>query len=306
MTGFGDSPSGILPASFPGSEFEKPAMSPAERYHADDFGDTPSLSASIAKLLVTASPAHAFAAHPKLNPDYVREEKDRFDLGTCAHSLILEGVERVHIVHAENWTTKAAKSERDQARQAGQVPLLAKDWDRVRAMVAAADRQINGYTLDPRPFTGGKPEVPLTWEMNGVKCRALIDWLHDGGIAVSDYKSTAASAHPLAWPKTALGMSADVQIAMHSAGVEACFGVAPVWMYVVQETYPPYALSVITPDAAWLAVGRDKLEHALRIWRRCLETGDWPGYPPELARVEYPGWAEVAWLARSYEEQDAA
>ena len=44
-------------------------------YHADP-ADAPSLSASIAKILIAETPLHAWTAHPKLNPNFVREEKD--------------------------------------------------------------------------------------------------------------------------------------------------------------------------------------------------------------------------------------
>lgn len=271
---------------------------PAADYHADLVADVPTLSASIAKILCTASPAHAFAAHPKLNPDFERKVSDSFDLGTCAHSLLLEGVENVHIVEKDNWSTKDAKEEREEARANGRVPLLRKDWERVCRMTVAADRQLDALHLNPRPFTNGKPEVTLVWEMEGVACRALIDWLHEDAGTVCDYKTTSASAHPAAWPKTALGIGADIQIAMHSAGVEQCFGQKPEWRYIVQETYPPYALSVIAPDKDWLEIGQDKLDYALRTWKQCMETGVWAGYPQEVAYAELPGWAMTQWMER--------
>lgn len=277
----------------------------ADAYHQDDLADVPTLSSSIAKLLVTASPAHARASHPRLNPNFERKTEDKFDLGTSAHSLLLEGVENVHIVHADNWTTNAAKEERKEARSYGRIPLLAKDWARVREMIGVAETALDAVNLAPRPFTAGKPEVALTWDMDGVQCRALIDWLHDGNTAVADYKTTSASAHPAAWPKTAYGIGADLQVAMHSAAVEAVFGQRPAWVYVVQETYPPYALSVIEPDASWHAIGMEKLARALEIWKRCLATDVWPAYPSEVARVAIPGWAEAKWFEHLDAEEAA-
>ena len=47
-------------------------------------------------------------------------------------------------------------------------------------MIEAANQQLDAFGLTPRPFTDGQPEVPLVWDLDGVKCRALIDWLHDG------------------------------------------------------------------------------------------------------------------------------
>src|SRR5690242_20841585 len=105
---------------------------PAEQYHADDIADRPSLSASIAHLLVNQTPWHAWAAHPKLNPHYERVERDIFDLGNVAHQLILEGdAERVAVIDCSDWRTKDAREQRDEARAEGKVPLLRKDWERV-------------------------------------------------------------------------------------------------------------------------------------------------------------------------------
>ena len=268
----------------------------ASEYHQDLVADVPTLSSSIAKILCSASPAHARAAHPKLNPDFERQDETKFDIGTVCHALLLEGIDKAQIVYADSWRTKDAQEARDLARAHGFVPLLQKDWDRVRAMIEAANRQLDAFDLDPRPFTAGQPEVPLVWDLDGVKCRSLIDWLHDGATAVADYKTTSASAHPAAWPKTAMGIGAEVQVAMHTAGVEAVYGVRPSWRYIVQETYPPYALSVIEPDESWLTIGQAKLTHALEIWKRCLATNDWPAYPAEVARVAMPGWAESRWF----------
>lgn len=265
-------------------------------YHADDTGDTPTLSASIAQLLITRSPAHAKAAHPKLNPDYERETESKWDIGTAAHSLLLEGIENVHIVQADNWRTKAAQEERDEARANGRVPLLANQWDRVRRMVDAANRQLDNQHLNPRPFTDGTPEVCIAFDIDGVKCRALVDWVHTGGVAVADYKTTSAIAHPAAWGKTALAIGADIQVVMHSLAVEAAYGSVPEWVYVVQETYEPFALSVLRPAPSFVALGTDKVRAAVKVWRDCLTTNRWPGYPMGVSPLEPPPWAISQWL----------
>jgi hypothetical protein len=277
----------------------------SEQYHADDTGDTPTLSASIATILTTKSPAHAYAAHPRLNPGYERKDEQKFALGTVAHALLLEGLDIAEVCHFDDWRSNAAKEARDLARAHGRIPILAKHWRDVQEMVNAAGRQLAEFDLDPVPFTDGTSEVCLTWEMEGVKCRALLDWVHTGGHHVSDYKSTSASAHPLAWAKTALSIGADVQVAMHSMGVEAVYGVVPAWRYVVQETYAPYALSVVEPDAQMVALGSDKVRAALKLWRECVASGVWPAYPATVTRISPPGWAAAQWLERDEAEEVA-
>jgi hypothetical protein len=67
---------------------------------------------------------------------------------------------------------------------------------------------------------------------------------------------------------------------------------------VVQETYPPYALSVVEPDGQWLALGRDKMRAALAVWKDCLAGDCWPAYPTTVTRISPPGWALTAWVER--------
>lgn len=270
----------------------------ADTYHADQVADQPSLSASLANILCTASPRHAWAAHPRLNPDFTREEEDKFSIGTCAHALLLQGDDIAVVCDYPDWRKKEAQAERDAARAAGHVPLLIGQWDRVRAMVAAAREQLDAYADDPPLFKDGKPEQTIVWDEDGITCRARFDWLRDDHRAIDDYKSTAASADHVRWVKTMYGIGGDVQVAFYLRGAEKVLGVRPEWRYIVQETYPPYALKVHTLAASALEVGSDKVEKAIGIWRRCIKTGVWPGYEAKIERLEIPPYEEVRWLER--------
>jgi hypothetical protein len=281
----------------------------AADYHADKVADAPSLSASVANILLNCSPLHAWHAHPRLNPDFVREDEDRFSVGTVAHALFLQGEDVAVVVDAADWRTKAAKEERDAARAAGQVPLLAHQWDAVRTMVDAIRVQVDRFPISPPLFTNGKPERTLVWEEpSGVVGRARADWLHLDGSAIDDLKTTGASASPEAWSRTMLGFGADVQQAWYQRGARALMlGDTPEFRFVAVETRPPHALTVfsLAPDA--LAAANAKVEYALMTWRQCLASGDWPGYPRRVCYIQSPAWAENQWAEREYrDEREAA
>jgi hypothetical protein len=270
----------------------------SDEYHADKVAEEPALSASIANVLITQSPAHAWANHPKLNPFFTRKAEDKFDLGTAVHAVLLEGRDRVAVIDRDDWRTNAAKQERQEAREAGLIPLLSGQWESVQPMFDAVRAQLAEHEAQPTPFTAGKPEQTLIWEEHGVTLKARLDWLHDDLSAIDDFKSTRASAHPQAWQKTLFGMGADVQAAFYLRGVRAVLDAEPAWRWVVVECEPPFALSVVTlaPDA--LAIAEDKVNHAIRLWRACIETGKWPGYPRQVATVDALPWAEAQWLER--------
>lgn len=264
-------------------------------YHADP-AEAPSLSSSIAHLLTSQSPAHAWTAHPRLNPDYAREDKGHYDVGTAAHALFLEGDENVVVVDADSWRTNAAKEAREEARANGKVALLIDTLASVQAMVNAIHRQLEAHGASPPMFEDGKPEQTVIWEESGVMCRARLDWLRDDFTAIDDLKSTSRSANPRSWSRTIFGMGYDVQAAFYARGVEKLTGVAPEFRLCVVETSPPYALSVIGLSPAAMTIGRKKVDVALELWRKCLAADEWPGYDTRIAYAELPPWEESQWL----------
>lgn len=278
---------------------------PAYGYHADLTGDErPSLSASVIHELVSKSPAHARAKHPRLNPAAEVEVKHEWDIGTVAHQLLLEGDSVVEIVEADDWRTKAAREQRDLARQHGRVPLLAKDWQEVQRMTSALREQIDRLGLAPGLFQDGAAEQTLVWEEHGVLCRARLDWLRDDRLAIDDYK-TAASASPEKWSrKSVFDHGHDIQAVLYQRAVRAVFGVDPQFRFVVVEKTPPYALAVyqLAPDTVELA--NRKIDWALNEWRRCLAADEWPAYPRRVCWVTLEPWHEPRWLDR--EARDAA
>lgn len=275
-------------------------------YHSDTVADTPTLSASIAKTIVTYSPKHAWTAHPKLNPNYSRDEELKFDIGRAAHALFLEGDANVEVFTYDNWTTKAAKESRAEARAHGKTPMLGKDWDRVQELVFALEAGLNALTIDPPLFAEGKPEQTLVWEDSGVTCRARLDWLRDDYTTIDDLK-TSHNANPANWTRrTLFDIGADLQTAFYRRGVKAITGVDPLFRFVVVETKPPYELSVVSLDPATLALAEAKVDKALELWKTCLATDSWPGYPREVCYAGLPSWQESAWLEREARDEERA
>lgn len=283
-------------------------------YHADDIpggiGIGPFLSKSVIHKLLTRSPKHAWASHPKLNPDFVPEVDHKYDLGTAAHALLVEGrSDVVVVIDAKNWQTNAAKAERDEATAAGKVAVLAGKWDQVQRMVDAAWNQLHEF--DPVPFLGGKSEQTIVYqERNGVWVKVRIDYLHNSLHLIDDYKTTQASAAPEAWGGTMYGFMGDIQAALYTRALETVAlpsgtrVMRPEFRFITQELEDPYALSVfeLAPDA--LTIADAKIDHALDVWKACLQTGKWPSYPKRVCYIQAPPWAEAQWFDR--EARDGA
>jgi hypothetical protein len=280
----------------------------AADYHADRTGGAPSLSSSIANLLINRSPLHAWTAHPRLNPNHVPVDDSKYDVGTVAHSMLLEGTASVDVCDYPDWRTKDAREARDASRANGRTPLLAHQFEEVLGMCNAVADQLKAFDIDPVPLTGGKPEQTMVWQdaPTGAWCRARIDWLHDDLSAIDDLKTTTRSAHPEAFAKNLYSYGCDVQAAFYLRGLKALHvdadrntyldGVD--WRWIVVETSPPYGLSVVEPGPAVLELADAKVDAALKLWAECLERNVWPGYPTKVATAELPAWEEARWLAR--------
>lgn len=267
------------------------------RYHADPCAE-PSLSNSVAQLLIDSSPLHAWTAHPRLNPKHVRKTAAKLlDFGSACHRLVLgEGAEIVE-VRADAFRTKEAKAARDEAYLLDQIPLLSKDLDRARALAEAAHFQL-GNTLD-----GFSAEVVVAAHGPGGWERIMLDGLSPNGLTLVDYKTTeaGAGASASAFAKTAGNMGYDFQEAfyrkVYTNALPALQGRIE-FLFIVQEARPPFALSVLRISEPDVHVAERKVDAAREAWGKCRALNQWPGYPRGVQIVNLPQWSSREWLER--------
>lgn len=276
---------------------------PMRAYHRDQIGEVPTFSRSIAKLLISRSPRHAWHAHPRLNPAWEPDDETKFDLGKAAHTLLLGSEERFEVIDAADWRTKAAKEAREAALLAGLLPILAPHWPQVQTMVRAVRAQLDRHQEAAGAFTEGKPEQTLVWQEQGIWCRARLDWMPARGAIFDDFKTTGNAA-PDAWgDRVFFETGGDVQAALYRRAIRALgLHSAPVFRFVVAEVEPPFCVCVVQPTPAALDMADRKVDRALALWRWCLEQKAWPGYPARTCHVDPPAWHENRFLQA--EERD--
>ena len=274
---------------------------------ADYFADPcpqPALSASIAGIIWHSSPLHGWYAHPKLNPDYQPFESATFDLGSAAHAIVLEqDRSKLAIIHADDWRTKAAKEERDVARDAGKIPVLARQAADIYTMADAAIEAVKDSELDGI-FQDGKPEQSIIVQDGDIWLRGRLDWLTNDNKIILDYKTVGKSDNPESFLRgSVFQYGYDIQVAMYQRLVQAVTGETPKFVWLAQETEAPYACSLMGASPSLIESGNRKLDYVIKQWRECMKTGIWPAYGKRIAWLEAPAYELAKLEEREYMEE---
>jgi hypothetical protein len=273
----------------------------ATDYHTDPCPE-PSLSQSIAKILLDQSPLHAFTAHPRLNIDYQADQDQKFDLGNVAHLLMLGRGRDLEILPFDDYRKKEAQQTRDAAHAAGKIAILEHQFDRAMQMQDAAQNQLGKHEdRDAFNIGQGSAEAMICWQEDGIWLRSLVDYMKHDFCTVDDYKTTGMSVAPHVMGLRAEAAGWHVQAAFIERGLDVLdpdnLGRRQ-FRFIAQETDKPYALTVMHMDEHWLTMGRKQVETAISIWKTCIRSGKWPGYTARSIVPEFPGYREKLWLDR--------
>ncbi len=289
---------------------------PADAYFADPC-PAPSLTQSIAKVLIDQSPSHARVEHPRLLSiaETEDDEPEKYDkakaIGNAAHATMIGRGKTLAVGNYPTWQTKEAKAFKAEALANGREPILAKHHDLAREMVQAGRLQLvdTGWT---DAFIEGDGEVVLVWsEGEGddkIWLRTMIDWLTPDMRTLYDYKTSGMSVAPHAVGYQIDDAGWDVQAAMHERGLAVLNPEGRGrrrFRFVAQENKRPHAILPVELGEHHLQLGRRKLAVAINLWRQCVKSGQWPGYPLQAITPDVPPGRESRWLEREMAMIDA-
>lgn len=261
-----------------------------EEYFADPCA-VPSLSQSIANLLVTESPRHAWLRHPRLGG--VADEATKATTeGTMIHKLLLGQGADIVLIDAEDFRTNAAKNARDDAIAAGKLPVIRKKFE---AIEEAATRLRVECARRGFSFTG-ESEVAVEWSEYGasgpVLCRGRMDHVFlDSGV-IYDVKKTR-NANPKYLAKHFVELGYDIQAAAYTRAVEAlnpALQGRTDFVFLFMELEAPYSVVPARADGAMREIGNLRWSRAVHLWERCLSRGIWPSYCDEPITLSPPPW----------------
>lgn len=272
-----------------------------DEYHADPC-ETPSLSASIAHVLDSESRLHAWARHPRLGG--IRRAPTRsMNLGALSHALMLGAGRPIEIIDAANYLTKAAKAARDEAEEAGKIPVLAKDYEAATVAASALRERFADYGI----VLDGQSEVSMLWTEranNGaeVQCRGRTD--HIKAATIYDLKSIR-SASPAVCRRQVETYGYAIQRAAYVSALERIrpeFAGRVDFVFVFYELAPPYVVTPLRLSGEFRKLGERAWERAIDKWEACLRTNVWPAYVSEIVDLEPNPWTLDRDLERAIAE----
>lgn len=265
---------------------------PEAAYHRDLVPGGSLSSSGARKLLAPSCPA--LFRYEQTHP---QPHKKAFDLGRAAHELVLGVGSGVEVVDASDFRTKAAKEQRDAIYAAGKTPLLPAEYRQVQEMADA----VKAHPIAAHIFKPGEglAEQSMFWKDpdSGVVCRARMDWLPTPRagkrLIVADLKSARSVAPP------------DLAKAVHEHGLHqqddfyrrGCreLGIGDKdtsFVFVFVAKTPPYLVTVVELDHEARRIGKERNDRALKVYKRCKETGVWPGFSDDITMLSLPLWAE--------------
>lgn len=267
----------------------------------DDPCESPSLSASIAHVLLSQSPAHAWQRHPRLGATEKRPTRD-MDVGTLVHAILLGTVkDSIGLVAADDFRSKDAREKRDTTRAAGKTPVLVHVFEEAESVATEIQKNLTAFGID---FSKGKNEFAVAWQEETVSgpiwCRSRLDNLQP--TLIRDLK-TIRSADPRTCMKHIIEYGYDVQFAAYTRAAER---LAPNLVgrigfeFVFVEVEPPYAVTPVRLDGQFRQLGEQKWERATGLWARCLKYDKWPAYAlDQPIIVSPPEWALAKEMAEA-------
>ena len=281
----------VMLAEAPAAQITMPGIYniPEDLYHRDPVPGG-SLSCSGAKKLLAPSCPAKFdyeRRHPK-------PPSRAMELGTAAHHLVLGVGQPLAVLNYADYRTTASPQAAKEAREAGEVPLLPHEYLTVWEMADALRRDpLAAALLDPER---GDPERSIFWtdQETGIWRRCRFDHLPhkaSGKVYACDYK-TIKSADPESVRKDIYNYGYYIQDPFYCDGLAAMNPGADIEFYFVfQEKDAPYLVNVARIDEPGRRLGRERVREAVATFKRCQETGEWPGYTTDINVVSLPAWA---------------
>jgi hypothetical protein len=239
----------------------------------------PALTNSGIKLLLNSCPAKFAHGHPAIGQQEAeRQNTAAMYRGKLVHRLALDKGDDYAISPYDEYRTKEAKAWRDEARDAGLMPVKRADFNDASVMASAIRESIRTATKGHDYQT----EVVIAWQRDMPKgliwCRAMVDvWCPSLNLAL-DVKTCADAGDKAVNRAFANGYAG--QHDWYKSGLEALTGEPgrTKFGFLFVETVAPFLERYAESGEAFRWGAQQLNEYAADTFATCLNAGNWPGY----------------------------
>lgn len=175
---------------------------------------------------------------------------------------------------------------------AGKEVVSAADYQKVQDMRAALDNVDMVGELPSLILTEGRREVSMRWvdADTGLPCRLRKDYWHEELAYGLDLKS-CADASEAAFTRAIVSNEYDVSQAHYLSGAHALGRPLRKYLFLSQETTPPYVAVVNQIGSSFEELGFAKWRAAMNRLATGVKTGKFPGYSTGIRTLEAPAYA---------------
>lgn len=252
-------------------------------------------------------------AHLKCEMDAQREETEETAVGTAAHTLIFQSRQVLDLMFAiggpinektgKEYGRDTKAFETWLAEQGKQDVLRVDELNRALAIA---------HAVQSDPITGPAIAACKDRELSivapigdGVLCKGRIDGIGAGMLL--DLKTTGRGISEEDFQRSLASRGYGIQAALYRQLCDT-LGIPVIDVaYIVAESEPPYCARLFRLKDEVLADYDELLPGLIDRYARCIETGNWPGYPSQVVEVGLPPWhakkiAEMAAVVRMGKE----
>lgn len=233
------------------------------------------------------TPAHFKA---KFIDKVVSEETTpAMELGTLTHRVILEPESCENAFHVKPEGMKFSNKEGIAWRDAHQYRSI------ITAEQAAAMRgmreSVLAHPIARKFIERSLLEQNVFSDDGGIRLKARLDMLPDSGNSLADLK-TCESADDLGFSKSIDSYAYHYQAAFYLDVCKLAGRDFSQWIFIAVEKEPPFLCVVYNLDQLAIEYGRRLYRRDLQVYRNCLESGIWPGYPADLSEISLPQYRQ--------------
>lgn len=216
------------------------------------------------------------------------DDEDEFNLGSAAHTAVLEPDEyqKQYVLY----NGRRAGKEWEEFKKANPGKIIFKEGERDR--VEGIRKAIESFPDFPimKAIRSGESEKSIFWvcKETGAPCRIRLDSINQ--FAIFDLK-TIDDSRPFKVLHQVMRMDYDLQAYMYTAGTKAFTGKELPFNFVFIEDKPPHGVWLYTAGRTLLESGREKFLRGAKAFLR-FNMADPKGYEGAFSVIEAPIWRQ--------------